>query len=382
LAAGDEPRPRRWRRVAARLALFLLVLALLVPVGIWATLRSPTARQAIVARVGRILEEKAGLGLRATDFSVVLRRGELGIEDLELSLRGHGTRPFLTVDRVRAQVRLGSLFGDRVRVESLALERPRLDLDAPLPGGDGSERSQRSGFGVDVASFELTRGAVWAAGAPGTERWMDRWTVDEIELRGSLLSDELRAELGIARVGVDSRHRPRIEAIAEARLVAASRDALTVEDLAIRGEGLDLTASAGEAGWSFELRASPARLFPDLTSAGTLAASGELTWAGRLPAGAVEVRAEDWPAELLEPWLPGLRLERLDLARTHIDIDAELEGDPARGELDGHARVGWRRGDERLLAASLRPSSVAACFTTPGSSSRSAISRRRRSASA
>src|SRR5689334_20416707 len=93
------PRPtrRRGRRIALFLALAIVLLPLLALLLGWSGLRSAAVRREILRRVAASVEQSFGLSLAVEDFSLV---GWSGIELTGVRLGAPGKPPLATAQRV------------------------------------------------------------------------------------------------------------------------------------------------------------------------------------------------------------------------------------------------------------------------------------------
>ena len=360
-------RLRRWRRRALRALGILLAVAVLLAVAAVLALRAPPVRQAVLRRAGEAVATSTGVYVTARDFALVLRRGELTVDGLELRATPDA-EPVLTVFEIHTVVSLSSLLGDRVIVRLLRLEGVDADFSAPLPELLPAEDSpaETAPPAVEVEKIVLTGGAVDSGPLPADfGMWLDGLRADGVEVAGSYRDGTLSLHLPVANVVVSSDRRPEVRAALEARLGVDSGGAVSLEGLKLEADGLALAAEGRAAldqerpvELSFSLQAEPALLLPDLTAGGHLDGTGELTFAGDRLAAAVRLDVRELPAEILRPMIGA---EDLELEGTVLDVDADLTAEVAMSSQDdpldllaGHAEVAWRRGDEQLVAASLR----------------------------
>ncbi len=362
----DSDRFRRWRRLTFRALGILGATVGLLAAALVLALRAPSVRQAALRRAGDAVASSTGVHATARDFSLVFRRGELTIDAIELRATPD-VEPVLTVDRLQTTVSLSSLLGDRVIVRLLRLEGVRADLGAQLPELPQAKEkpAETATPAVDVEEIVLTGGAIASGPLPEYEIWLDAFRASGVEVAGSYRDGALSLHLPAARIVLSSDRRPKVEAALVARFGVGADGILSVADLKLEGDGLRLVAegSAGldqgrPAELSFSLQAEPARLLPDFTAGGRLDGTGELTFAGDRLAAAVRLDVRELPAEILRPLIA---VEGFDLGGTVLDVDADLTGEVVLTSKDdpldllaGHADVAWRRGDEQLVAASLR----------------------------
>ncbi len=366
----------RLRRLALRAILVLAAAAVLLVLGLVLALKAPAVRQAVLRSAGDAVAASAGVHATARDFALVLRRGELTIDALELRA-APDAEPFLRVDRVRAEVRIRSLLGDRVVVRSLRIDGARADLGAPLPEAPESEEppAEAAPPAIDVEELVLSGGAIDSGPlAADLETWLDAWQLDGVELSGSYRHGALRLVLPSATFVAESRRRPQVQAALRAEASHEHGGIAILEVLDLEGDGLELTAKglvtpagrprpgqearSSKIEASFSLRAAPALLLPDLAAGGRVVGEGELTLADDRLDAEVRLDVQELPAEILRPLIAA---EGLELEGTVLDVAADLraelalaEGNDPLDRLVGDAEVAWRRGDERLVAASLR----------------------------
>lgn len=359
---GSPParRRRRWLRLVA-----LLVALPLVLLGVLAlALQSRGVRQALLGRVDRAVREATGLALTAEDWSLGLLSGRL--EVVRPALGAPDGPPLLTVERVTAEVDLASLLGPRTVVRSLVVQAPRLDLATPLPEPPAREEAAPAGEpALDILAFRVSGAAVASGTVPEQlAGWLEAWAAEGVEASGSYRGGDLslvleRATLPVTLAMAGERHALTLSAAATVQRPADG--ALVLDALTVTAPGLELTASGragpGEAGpraVRFALEVDAAALVPRLASAGRARGRGHLdlpSWTGEL-----DLAAEDFPADLLTPWLGRDTLERLGGGRTRLDLAADLAvargaAQPVRGELT----LAWRRGQETLVEVVARP---------------------------
>jgi len=352
----------------------LLLLVAVSPFALLLGLRSRAVRQHFLERAGDAVEQRTGVRATAGDFRLDPWAGTLGLDELVLSAGDAESPPFLVVGRVEISLSWSSLLGgERVRVHELHLENPRLDLSAPLPSPASDGAAGGSSPGVELARFEVSGGRLLGSTADRMDPLLDAWRLEDLALTGSFLRNRFEAELGGCRLVVESRRRAPIEANLVARLSGDLDGGFTIESLSLAGGGLVLDATArgsldplevGEL--SFDLSAEPARLFPDLTSGGQVEGRGDLRLRRSVLSGELRLEAGEIPAELLGPWLGEMLAGRLDVDRTWLDVDADLQveiplerlaEDP--GTFRGTAALRWRSAEEELLSATLRSEEAA-----------------------
>jgi len=326
-------------------------------------LRSAGFRHWLLSQVGDRVEARSGIRIAARDFGVGIMAGRLAVDELQLSA-GSGREPFITAERATATLRWSSLLGDVLVLPSLVVERPHLDLGAPLPGSKDDE-TESTGFvppALEILNLSLTGGSVESARAP-PERdiWFDRWRLDAIDLEGSYLDGLARIEVAAGRLAVESHRRPPLLADLRGSARLEESGALALESFELAGEGLELRASGEGAlggtevpSMDFELRVDLGHLLPDLTSAGAVDAHLRLEADDGGLSGTGRIRVRDLPGDLLGPWVEQASRGRLDPSNTSVDGDADIEIRLAEDltslrAVRGEATLAWRRGDRSLL---------------------------------
>jgi outer membrane protein assembly factor BamA len=348
----ETPTPRRrGRRLIAWIAIVLLGLPLLL-VGLgWLALRSPAGRQAVLARISRSYEATSGIRLQAADFSLQFRPGLLVLDDA--SLATGDADPFLTAESVRVEFDWSGLFGEPLTLRALALERPVADLRQPLPP-PGDEPPPR----IDVHDLRLVDGRLLGevAAAGDARPWLTAFEAAGVDVAGSYLDSVAELRLEPARLTLTRAVGEPLELEVSSRVAGPLEGPYRIDDLRLTGEGLRLDAD-GELGTGEDdplflrlaLEADPSILVAELEPGARVTANGEIdlrTFRGRL-----QVAADDFPSEVLEPWIgeaarPGGRPSRLDL-------DARFTGDPAAArQVTGGGTLLWRQDGRDLVDAS------------------------------
>ncbi len=374
-SSESKPSGRTWLRgltvVLAAFGGLLVALGLALLLG----LQSATVRGAVLGWVSAALEKATGIHLEARDFELSLRRGEIRLDSVELRGDGSGSSPFLVASALEAQVGWRSLLGERPQIHRLVLQNPSVDLKAPLPTPpEGAEAASEDLFpALDIHGLEIIEGSIRSAEiSEDLDEWLDRWWADRVTLSGSLVDGIANVEVRGGRVVVEGHRRPEIEAALAASLTLSESREFSVEGLQLTGEALDLRLDVRgrlEKGAPIDLvvetEADLARLVPDLTPEGRLQGTGNLTVAVSPQAGLegdLGFSVNDFPAELLAPLLASVGQEGIDLVGTHLDGEAELEtrivfdeleNGPGDDDLQGSARLTWRRVEEPLIVASL-----------------------------
>ena len=375
--AGNAPSTqRRWpRRLALALSLILLILLLTVLLAP----RSSTVRRAVLDRVSQEVADRADLDLRIVDFELDLIGRRLEVEGIALAAPDQP--PFLTIDRATvAWERWRDLLVAPRRLQQVVVEAPHLDLDAPLPQGQGTA-SEPSGtnasLGLDVERWVVTDLRV-AQSLPDDRGWLGRWSLEPATVEGTLLDDRLVGTLTAPRLVLEPRDDPAIALTVDSRIEGGLTGPYTLDSLRVAGDGLSLEASArvdprssGGLSSTLELEAEPARWLPSLAAeAGIVHLAGdvELPFAAE-PfltglRGRIDARAERFPPEILEPLLGSEWIDTLSARDSELEVvvDLELDDPPvaagapssAGPQVLGNARIGWSRGDEVWFDGALK----------------------------
>ncbi len=351
----STPRRKRWRRLAfsGLAAAGLLALATL---SIALALRSAAGRHRVLERASAALEDATGVRASAEDFALAWRRSAVELYRVELRT-GDAGAPFFTADRLRAELRPGSLLTSHFRIRALEADAPVLDLGAPVPWADAEPSDDGDRLLISIERIAVRGGAVEPPpGALPEDSWLESWRFADIDLDGSFFPRELTARIERATVRAERRGAEPLDLALAGRLRGPPAGPYEVEALSLSGPGLTLDASgrlALAADQPFEVEydfaADPGLLLPGVEAGGRLEAAGRLDLRRR--SGEARLDARQVPAALVEPWLGGATLERLGAAGTVLDADADLDLDA--GTLTGRATVDWRRRDERLLSADL-----------------------------
>ena len=345
--------PRRRRR---RLVLALLGLPLLLVLAVVLLLESKPVRGWLVGRVDQVLQRSSGVGLTADDFDLSWS-GRLVVH--QPALAAGGSPPFFRAEKVEAAWRWSDLRRGGVwQLEEARVDRPRLDLEAPLPEGQGgSSEDSQTKLPLTIRTLRVQEGAVLAQELVD-RGWLSGFKVHGLQTHGTLLHGELDLE-GIEAT-VDLLRRD-VEATIPLEVDAKVRGPVSgpwqVDDFQVRGEGLSLDLqgkvekAARRLPIRFEMRLEPALLLPDLVpDAGVVQARGDLEL--RRPEGQVHLDVQHFPPEILEPWIPEDIYARLDPADTFLEAQADLEVNGwTVGEVTGQATAFWSGPDEPLLRA-------------------------------
>jgi outer membrane protein assembly factor BamA len=367
----------KWLRQGAKFLLVLVALGVLICTALVVSLRFPAGRGAVLRWAGSAIEEATGIHLRARDFALSLRAGEITLYELALRAGGSDSQPFLVVPVAGGGLSWRSLLSNRPQIHTLRFQEPLLDLGAPLPQASENGEADTNTLlpSLDIHRFELVDGSIRAGEAPGElDMWWDSWRADRLTLVGSLTAGDLEFQVQSARLFIDSHRRPGIAVDLAAQLTVSEDGEFSIDRLELSSDALELRIdgrgrleATAPVELSIDLQSDLARLVPDLTSSGQLEASGDLTFTPSPEAtlvGEVRVSAQGFPAELLDPVLANAGWEgRVQLEETWLDLEADLNThiafdnlstDPGNDLASGEARLTWRRQDEPLVLASIR----------------------------
>ena len=247
-AAGPDPadgaRPRKIRRLWRRCVLLLVAVVVAIVTIALLALGTTPGRRAILGWVSDTIEERAGVSITVDDFSLALLDGVLQIEGLQLRAAEPGAAPFVTVPRVRAAFRWGELFGDLIVIDAVQLERPYLNVDAPVPrfGAGKPEDDDAPGRTIEIREIVLRGGTIRGTLPETWEVLGDAWSSSGVELRASWSGDMLRVSEVAGRLRLDGAPRPAVLASLAARLTLDRDALLDIESLELTADGLTLEA--------------------------------------------------------------------------------------------------------------------------------------------
>ncbi len=352
-------------RAALIVAGSVLVAAILLATGTLLSLRVVGVRRALIARADRAARESFGVSVGASDFALDLRRGVFTLDRLAVGVPQ--APPFLTAERVRVEIDLATLRGPVVVIRAIEIDRPRLDLAAPLPAiPESPGRAPAPPPAVEVGALRIRGGEVVNGFVPhGVESWVSAWSLAGLKADATYLGGKVDADVEVGRITVDRPGGERHEARLGMSGSGTPGGEFTLAFMRLESAGLELTAAAaGIASTHGPLRASlqatvaPALVLPGLGSGGAVRVESSVA----LPEGqaVAHVDARGIAAEALLPFIGDRRFALASAAGTTIDLVADLSGRLAEPDsLTGGARVAWNAGDERLLdaAASLTPMS-------------------------
>lgn len=345
----------RWQRPLIWIAAGTLALVLLAAAS-WLAVTETRGGRAWALGKLQAAAAAQGIALSVDDFALFARRGELILTDVRAGTPG--ARPILSVRRIRVTLDLGSLRGDLLRIPTVEIEEPHLDLGAPLPRLQSQTASASSKRRVEVGSFSLRGGTVTGGTLPtAAAPHATGYRLSGLELDGSWLAGVASATIRLGQLAVERPAAPPLTFAGSARLEAPDLDHVTVHALDLTGDALSLSVS-GQAtlrpalALTAQGRASgrPALLAP------TLASAGEVTLEGRVayPAGGghLAVTARDVSGRDLRAIVPHEWFEKIALAETTIEIEGEVDLGPGSFQrVSGAVDLRCRRRDERVLTA-------------------------------
>ncbi len=306
------------------------------------------------------VEGSSGVRIEVEDFRF-RPSGELRASGV--SVAAGDASPFLRAEVVEAFWQWSRLRREMWHFDRIVVEGPLYFPEAPLPGGKEprEETSEQKEIPLAIDRLEILDGEMRYELDPDAS-WLQAVELAVPEASGRLLDGRLG--LVVPGAAVDLEREPgrgEIPLRLATELAGPLTGPFTVDQLSLRGEGLELTAEGTlgegpEKGLPFRLsaRAEPARLLPDLSSgSGTLEVEGELEL--RELVGELDVEARGFPVALFEPWMGRETLETLGAVGTLLDADGELRlGGPSLEQLWGRLDLEWRRGEESLAVAEVK----------------------------
>ncbi len=197
---------RRWQKIAAGVTVFLIALAAgLVWVAQSDWLRD-RVREAVVSQAEKVTGGKAELGAFRWDWrSMTVEADRLTIHGTEPA----GVAPLLTVERVRARLRVLSFLSRTVAIESIDVERPDVHLilkadggtNMPQPRTPGGKPAVETLLDLKVGAFDLRNG-MFLAESPGAVPKRTPWSARGENLAAHLAWDG-SGQRYVGSVGVD-----------------------------------------------------------------------------------------------------------------------------------------------------------------------------------
>ena len=284
---SHRPRRRRWPLYSIAPVLCLLgILALPL------ALRLAAVRAAVLERAGVAIEAATGVRATAREFAVDWRRAAIELSGVEVRA-GAQAPPFLTAERLRAEVRLRSLFTSHIRIRRLEIGSPVFDFGAPRPAVQTAAKGAEPGREVSIERFAVRGGKVAAPdGTLADDAWLERMLIESLDADGSMRTQELTLEIPRAAVTVTRRGAEQIKLALSARLRGPLAGPWELDALSLSGPGLGFEAS-GRGGFEpdqpleldFDLTAEPGLLVPDLArregSEALLESEGRIDWRQR-----------------------------------------------------------------------------------------------------
>lgn len=344
-----------WRRIAIGAVVAVLLGLGIVAVAFWA-LRAPRAQRAVIERLSGWTTTELGFAVEAAGFRLAPLSGTLEIDELRLRLPGEP--PFAGARRLSARWAPGAIFRRPLRLASLELDRPTVDLGAPLPGDgtDSEPAPSLESLPLVVERLAAAGGSI-SGGAAGEQ--VTAWRIDQIALDAGF--DGHRLDVG------------RLAAAAEIELAGREGGPLALE-LLVSGsaglageldiEALKVTGEALEAELSGRFdaaRGAPAGSFTVAADPGFWL-GGEPTGPVRLEGvvdlaawqGTVTVAGGRQPARLLGGLMPPEQAAALELEASSVEVQADLSLVETRS-LTGTVRFDLYRDGTRVLDLVARP---------------------------
>ena len=336
--------------------LLLLAFGGLAGLGATVAARSPAVRRAVLERVASQVESRTGVAFGASDFRFDPGEGRLEIDGLRLGRPGE--RPALTARRATVMLRLKELRGQPRRLTSVELDRPVVDLSAPLPelaaseGGDG-------GGGIEIGRFAITGGQLLGlAFEPGGV--LEALEAREIRAVGALTGGRLTARVLRSAIEVGSERLGDRSATLRGEARGPVGGPWTFEEVSLESAGFSARLS-GQAGTGddapltvrFAAEGEAEGLLPGRGLAGAWRADGEVDLAAA--AGRLEIDTREVPFD------PVARLLFDDappppLAGARLDLSARLElGPGSLGRVQGEVTAAGSRGGRRLFGLEATP---------------------------
>lgn len=356
-AEGTVPR-RRWRRRILLLAALLIGLPLLLLVAILGSLRVESVRQAVLGRLSSYLAREYHLALAAQDFQV----GWGGRFELTgVRIGAPGAPPLVTAERVRGAVDLWTLRSPTLGIRYVEIERPRIDLAAPIPEVSSRQQKAAGPPGFEIRRLTVHNGAIAGPPVAGDLRqWLTAWKADGVEARGSFRGGVWDMNVEKGRATVERPGFAPLVAGLSGRISYKDGEPVRLADVRAQGDGLRLGGS-GSVGLdpgaptaaTFDATVEPRLLVAGAPAGGRLRARGDV----RLPEnwGHAVVNADAVPAEVLRPYLDPKLYADLSLPGTVADAWADVTAGPGDfTRAAGRAEVVWRRGTTRLARAEAR----------------------------
>ncbi len=345
------------RRLLAAALLVVAVGVLLVALAVLA-LRVPRIQQSVLARVSRWTEAAAGFSTEADGFRLRPLAGVLEVD--RPRLRVPGERPFAGAERLQARWRPTSILQARVDLELLSLERPRVDLAAPLPPPRATDDDEppREELPLEIERLAIRDGEMVGLGRlPGSENLGvgAESSVTELGIDAAFDGRRLDVRELAAAVVLASTDREPVPLEVELRAGMDLGGAVDVESLRLTGDDLAAELSGHfdpgleESRAVFEVRLDPGSWLLGRQT-GSLVARGDVdlgSWRGSATlAGARQ------PAALLAGLLPAE--ERLELDRTAFELTADLRLEAERA-VAGIVRLVGFVDEQPILEVEARP---------------------------
>ena len=279
----QKRRPRRWRK---RILLVLATVLVFLFAACFVLLETPYGRDQISRRVIAKIETGTGLQVRLGRWDIGLTRGRLVVQNLEVFTPE--AELLASIERLEVVVAVRSLLGPHVRIPSVLVEAPFVDLNHldSLPTGQEQDAAPTERT-LAAESIEIRNGRV-----RGTPQAVDLgqgpasvdWTVEALALEGSV-STRPEGSLALSMQGdIVATGEPLFDPRLHFEVAASgSMDTLRIDSSTVTGDGVDIQATGQfspgadqSSRLEFETRIDPARLLRIAAKDSRLIASGEV----------------------------------------------------------------------------------------------------------
>ncbi len=353
MSASNQVRSRTWRLLGWVVVAVVGLAALAVAV-VEIALHQPAVRQAIIRTLASEVAARSGLQLEVADLRVSLIQATARID--ELSLATPGRPPWFTASELEVSLKVSSLWNAPLTLRRLVITEPRLDLEQPLPSIPVAAEGGETEFGLLVEHLALDEGRVdGPVLPPQLEGWIDRWWLEDVEVRGRLDASDIELSLG-SRARWQRRDGGEVEVVLEGYVEGLLGGPWQVPRLTLSGDGIqgEISAVVGLASTeplaaSFDLTLEPHRLVPVPSAANPVRLSGEVD--ARQRSGSLSVTAQDLPSELALVFLADEASNDERLQGWRVDVEADLSLGGAQEPRRGVARLRLARNDETWLTA-------------------------------
>jgi hypothetical protein len=175
------------RRVLRKILLVAVILVLLVAAAVTALFfvdfDSPRLGKALLAALG----ERAGIEIEAARFRLNLRKG-LQLEEVRFATPSPAGRLLVTAERLVCEHRLRPLLAGRFEIVRLDLQRPRIELIAPIAPIEEGGTPPAGGMGGPVATSSGDTAPAAPDAVPAAEEGGVDLRIDTIALADAVLA--------------------------------------------------------------------------------------------------------------------------------------------------------------------------------------------------